>query len=220
MVSNKHVFWQAFLSAVLIFGAGIFLGIVFEDYRTRDVQHDLLNSEINTLDSQLLGEIGKRISVGCELSNEALIGFADDIYYEAKRLEDYDESSQLTDTLSIIHRKYDLLRILLWNQAIDLKEQCGRDFYTVVYIFQYKEPGANLEAEQLVFSRALESLKEKYGNDVILIPIAGDLDISSVDLIKERFEIKDYPAVIINEKVVLRNLDEVNKIEEFLVASV
>lgn len=215
MVSKKHVFWQALLSAILIFGVGILMGIAFEEARNRDVERNLLDSEINLLDSKLTGIVTGEFDVSCELAKGKLIGFADDIFLEARQLEDYDESSQLTDVLELLHKRYDLLRMDLWTQAINLKDKCG-DFHTVVYIYQFKDPSFDLESEQLVFSRVLEELKREYGREIILIPMAGDLGLNSIDLVKDSYGIEDYPAVILDEKVVIREIGDLAGIEDIL----
>jgi len=220
MVSNKHVFWQALLAAILIFGVGILFGVAFEDSRNRDVEITLLRSEVNFVDSQIMGGVIGNFDINCEESTGSLIRFADKIYEEAKLLEDYDASSQLTGTLEVLHRRYDLLRVVLWNQAIDLREKCGADFHTMVYVFQYKDPDIGTRSNQGVFSKVLQDLKGKYGKDILLIPIAGDLDLESVQLIKDSYGIESYPVVILNEKEVIDDLTSLNNIESLLIESV
>ena len=216
VISNKHVFWQALLSAALIFGVGLLIGLWIENYRSQSVENTLLYSEINLLDAELLGEVGGIFSLDCESSRENVMLLADKVYNEARKLEKYDDSSQLTDVLEVLHRRYDLLRVVLWKESVSLRERCGDDFHTVVYIYQYKEPTIRLKSEQVTFSKFLEEQKEKYGNEIILIPIAGDLDLESVNAIKRNFNISSYPVVIADEKVALRSLDELIGMEKYL----
>lgn len=216
MVNPKNAFWQALISAILIFGMGMLLGIYLEDSRSRNIETILLNSEINSVDQQLINQVNNNFDIDCKLAENNLVNFADKIYEEAQQLETYDSSSDLTDTLTILHRKYDLLRIILWTQSIDLKEKCGANFNTIVYIYQYLEPPIKTSSTQATFSRFLSDIKEGYGNKIILIPIAGDLDLNSLDLIKESYSINTYPAIIINEKIVIEDLDSLTKIENYL----
>ncbi len=213
---KRNVFWQALLSAVLIFGVGLLLGIAFEDYRNKNVEETLLNSELNVLDSQLLGTVSRDLDVSCEEGFTSLIKFADDIYFEAKKLEDYEQSSQLTSLLGILHKRYDLLRTILWVQAIELKKRCDDSFHTVVYLYDYNDVSPALESEQIVFSRVLEDLKEKHGNSIVLIPIAVDFGLASVGLIVENYKIKEMPAVIVDESIVIRNIEDLGRLEEYL----
>jgi len=210
------VFWQALLSAILIFGVGLLLGVALEDSRNKDIEEILLNSEVNVLDSQLIGIASKGFNVSCEDVTEGLIEFADDVFLEARKLEKYEDSSQLTDVLEVFHRRYDILRVILWTQAVELKERCGGDFHTVVYIYQFRDPDLDLSSEQLVFSRKLQDLKKEYGNEFILIPLAGDLDLKSVDLIRKRYGVESYPVVILDERYVLRSIEELARFDELL----
>jgi hypothetical protein len=216
MVNTKHAFWQALFAAILIFGIGILVGVYYENSRTNKVEENLLYSEINLLDSQLLGAVGDNFNVSCVIEKQNIISFADKIYNEAKLLEEYDSSSQLTGTLQIIHRRYDLLRVLLWGEIINYNEKCGEKLKTVVYMYDYGSPDSSTKAEQIAFGRYLDDLKSKYGNRFILIPVAGDLNLGSVDLIKANYGITKLPVVIVNEKDVIGIVDNLFNIEKLL----
>ena len=212
MVDTKHVFWQALLSAILIFGIGLLLGMWLEEKRTDGIEKLLLQSEINVLDSQLIGKINENFDVGCSLAKEELFKFADKIYNEAELLEKYDSSSQLTTTLQIMHRRYDLLRVMLWSESIKVKENCKENFHTIIYIYKYTEPTIEVRSEQTAFSRFLQDVKNEQGNKLLLIPIAGDLNLSSIELIKSNFGIKGYPAIIVDEKTKITSLEKLKDI--------
>ncbi len=212
MVNPKNVFWQALISAVLIFGIGLLLGVYLEDSRSRAVEANLLNSEINIQDNQLALQINENFNISCENAIKNNIEFADKIYNEAKTLENYDASSDLTSTLEILHKRYDILRTVLWLQSIKIKKECKSNIMTIVYLYQYKDPPIEIKSEQITFSRALSELKDKYGNKIVLIPIAGDLNITSLETIKKRFAISTLPAVIIDEKTVIQDLSSLGNI--------
>lgn len=216
MVNKKHVFWQALLSAVLIFSTGILLGVWIESYRSSAIEEVFIESEISVLDSQLMGSVNEIFQVDCGVSRDEVFGLADRIYEEAKTLEMYDSSSQFTDTLSIVHRKYDLLRLMLWSQIVELDSRCGEDFNTVVYFYDYDDPEVSVSSKQVAFSRYLEDLKQKHGNDFVLIPIAGDLDLSSVDAIKSKYGVEQYPVVVVNEEHVIYDIEDLKDIEDLL----
>ena len=96
-----------------------------------------------------------------------------------------------------------------------LKEKCGEIFDTVVYIYA-NEGGQIKEAEQKAISNILKELKEKRGNDIILIPLAGDLDLDIVSLQREIYNISYLPSVILNEKTVLEGYHSLEEIEQHL----
>ena len=53
VVSNKHVFWQAFVVAFVIFWTGILIGVWFEDSRYNDLEKFYFNSETDLFDISL-----------------------------------------------------------------------------------------------------------------------------------------------------------------------
>lgn len=215
MIDNKkNVFWQAFLSATLIFGVGILLGFSFEQNRNASVEKTLLLSEVNVLDSQMIYNIGKNTNLSCDIGIDKVIDFADEVYLEAKRLEDYEENSQFTDVLEILHKRYDLLRLILWQQAILLKERCGADYHTIVYFYQFKDPDLSVNSQQIAFSRVLAEIKGDLGQKAILIPIAGDLNLKSIEIVMGSYGINSYPSVIVDEVRMINDLEELKKLKE------
>jgi len=206
MGKSKRVFWQALIFTVVIFSIGIILGFFLDFSRADKVQLNLLNSEINLLDEQLREGIVGNFNVSCEASRESLFNFANNIYDEAVQLESYDSASKFGDTLFILHRRYDLLRTVLWMQAIELKKTCGDDFHTVVYLYEYNVDDVDVRSKQLFFSRLLLDVKNDMPEDVVLIPIAINMDLESVDLIRQSYDLPKEAAIIIDEKKVVSDI--------------
>ena len=89
-----------------------------------------------------------------------------------------------------------------------LKEKCGNPFDTVVYIYS-NDPGNNAKvSEQKVISNVLKSVKEEKVNKIVLIPIAGDMDLGIVDLQRRIHNIDNLPSIVINEKTVLEGFQK------------
>lgn len=203
VTQSKTVFIQSLVVTIIIFLIGIAIGFWIESNRVDKTQLALLNSEISLLDEQVREINIKSFGISCSSAIESEFAFADRIYSEARLLEDYDSSNKFTSELNIIHKKYDLLRALLWAQSIELKEKCPESFHTAVYLFDYKTDDINLKAKQLTMSRVLSDLKQKYGDSVLLIPIASNLELESINLIKLKYEISDAPAIIIDEQKII-----------------
>ncbi len=203
MVGSKHVFWQALVFTIFIFSLGLVLGFFLEVARSSTLEHSFANSEISLLDQQLRGKVGMDFPVACGSSINSTFTFADTIYNEASDLEDYDAASKLSDSLPLLHRRYDLLRTMLWLESIELKKRCNATYHTVVYLYEYKPEDVQIRAQQIVYERLTYDLKSAHPNEVLLIPIASNVDLESLQLITEHFNITSYPAVIIDEKKIL-----------------
>lgn len=213
---NKHIFWEALIIAIFIFGSGIFFGYFIEVNRVSKVISLYQETELNLLDNKIRDDILSLNEIDCELFFNESIDFANRVYEEAVLLERYDDSSQLSQGIIFQHKKYDLLRVNLWINVIKLRERCDINFNTLVYFYDYKTLNLGLRSEQEVFSKKLLEIKNEFGNKVILIPIASNLNISSIDYLKSYYNISEVPTVFINEKIKLVGIDDLNKIEGIL----
>ena len=73
------------------------------------------------------------------------------------------------------------------------------------------------ESKQKFFSNVLREIKDKEGNKVMLIPIAADNDIPSINLLTENYGIIDLPVILIDEKTKLTDIKSMEDIEKYLV---
>ncbi|MFH1803170.1 MAG: hypothetical protein ABH864_07025 [archaeon] len=201
---NKNVFLQALIAALIVFAIGLILGFSLEANRVDKTELIILDSEINLLDEQIRSMNIEIFNVSCDLATKSTFEFADRVYDDALKLEKYDSSSKFTNELRTIHKKYDLLRVLLWTRAIEIKQDCHQDFHTVIYLFDYAVEDLDKKAYQASMSRLLVDLKEKYGSQILLIPIASNLDLESINLIKEKYGIIEAPILIIDEEKVTK----------------
>ncbi len=214
--NKKNVFWEAFLIATVIFILGLLLGLFLESNRLQSVNDFYSQAEVSLLDSVALSH---SIDSGTDCNNmvSATITFADNIYSEAQLLEKYEDSGKITDSIKIAHAKYDLLRTILWQNLITIKNKCPlTSVNTVVYLYEYNPSELNKKAQEDVWSKILQNLKAKEANNVILIPIAVNSNLASLDELVKRFNVTEFPAVIINDKEVLYNLQSTDDIEAYI----
>jgi hypothetical protein len=215
--NNKNIFWEALLVTIFVFGIGVLDGVWFESLRTVQVSSMYENAELDMLDVKIQSDILNLNILDCEEASKSNINFADKIYSEAITLTQYEDSNQFTDSLIIQHKKYDLLRAQLWINSLKIKEQCNSNYHNLVYFYKYNNPTLEEKAKQLTFSKILEIIKAKYGDKVLLIPIAGDNNITSVDLLMKKYKIKELPAILIDEKTVVTDTKSVEEMENLIV---
>ncbi len=212
--SKKHVFWQALFVTILVFSLGIVIGIYFEQMRVDESNILFYESEIALFDAFALSKLPEAGNFSCDNLVGANLKFADRIYNEARVLEKYDESSKITQSLKSIHRKYDLLRTILWMNVIDVEGECNID--SVVYFYVYDTEDIGVKSEQVVFSRVLRDLKEDKGGELILIPIAVDSEISSLDYLLDVYGVDEFPSILVNEEHLITNISSKEEIEKYL----
>jgi len=214
--SQKSVFWQAFIVAAAIFVLGIMLGLTLESSRLQEINEYYAQSEISLMDSIALANLAGMEMEDCERIISFHIEFADRIYQEALLLEKYDEAGRITEDIKLARKKYDSLRTILWINLMKIGKECAEDFDSVVYLYEYETTNINKRAQQSTWSRVLLELKQKKGDKIILVPIAGDSDLSSLKLIMNRLDISDLPVVVINEEIFFYEPVSVSEIEKHL----
>ena len=211
---SKHAFWQALVFTAIVFFLGMILGFFFESKQSEDIRSHLVDSELNIIDEQLRQRIITDSNVSCSLAKESLFLFADKIYDEAIELEDADATGRLED-LTLLHKRYDLLRALLLFEAQQLKERCNDDFHIINYLYLYNLDDVEISSKQNYFSRQILDLKENHPSELIIIPIAVDTNLASVDVFVRFMGINSYPTMIIdgsrqvNEIISLEELDKI-----------
>ena len=213
---SKNVFLQALIVTVIVFIIGLVLGFTLESNRVDKTELALLESEINLLDEQIRTLNIKIFNISCNQATRSTFDFADKIYQEALQLEKYDVASKFANELKIIHKRYDLLRMLLWTRSIEIKKECSQEFHTTVYLFEYGTEDINQKARQSSVSRLLLDLKNKHGNKILLIPIAANLELESVNLVLEKYDISTLPAIIVDEDKVVKESVTFQELEDIV----
>ena len=187
--------------------------MAYEGNRIDEINDYYVLSEIFLMDSLALSKLTDVVGTGlssCDVLVDANIGFADKIYNEAYILEKYEESGKLSEALKVLHRKYDLLRTLLWINLMDIPDKCKENVSMVVYLYEYETEDLTKKATNRVWSKILFDLKQEIGNKIILIPIAADSDLTSLNSLLSKYNILEYPVVIIDEHVI----SEINSVDE------
>lgn len=211
----KNVFWEALIVTIVVFLFGLLIGYAIEESRFNSIDEYYANSEISLMDIFALNSYMIDENSSCDVLTKSNIDFADRIYEEAKVLEKYEQAGKISTNLEVAHKRYDLLRVILWTNSIKIRQHCKEDFGSVVYLYEQKTPDLAQKATQNVWSKILTDLKQKEGNKIVLIPIAADGDLISLNPLTERYNITQYPVVIINDKVITE-LDSAEELEKYL----
>ncbi len=212
----KRAIWEAFLLAGLVFFFGFSLGFAFESSQTKKMNDYYFNSEFYLMDAIALNSLEGEGIFDCKTLSDSYFLFADRIYQEAILLQKYESAEKITTEMKIVHRRYDLLRTFLWANIIKNSKKCDDFPKTVIYLYEYDTEDLAKKATQNVWSKVLFDLKQEEGENILLIPIAVDLDINSLNTIVKSFNISSYPVVIIDNKEVIQELISHEDLKKYL----
>ena len=213
---SKNAFWEAFFLAALVFIFGLFMGVAYENSKLDTINEYYALSEISLMDGFAMSNFIDLDFNNCQELVDFNLEFADRIYYEALSLNKYEDAGKITDSLKLAHKKYDVLRTFLWINNMKVLDKCEGNLSTVVYLYEYEEKDLNKKAINNVWSKILGDLKEKKGGDILLISLAVDSDLASLNAVLKQFEISQYPAVVINNEYVIEELLSIEEFEEYL----
>ena len=216
MKHNTFIFFEALVITLILLLVGFSIGLYFESFRTNKIVQGYKNFEIEALDLKLQNYYYQILQEeDCDIAFNENIAFADRLYNEGLIIQKYEDINQITENLLLEKKRYVLLKTELWLNSVILKQRCEKDFHTLVYIYS-NTPGQAKRAEQEAISNVLKEIKEKKGNNVVLIPIAGDMGLRAIELQMKIYGIDYLPSVIIDEEHVLEGFHNIEKIEEFL----
>tara|TARA_Y100000310_G_scaffold259244_1_gene267880 strand:+ start:2051 stop:2707 length:657 start_codon:yes stop_codon:yes gene_type:complete len=213
--SRKHVFWEAFFLTVVVFIFGLFLGVAYESNRIDEVNEYYAASEISLMDIFALNNMIELEGYDCGSLIETNAEFADRIFEEAALMENFVDAGRFSEVRgNLIHQRYDLLRTFLWINVEKARDKCGEDFSSMVYLYEYDTPDLANRATQKVWARILVDLKERKGGDIILIPIAVNTGLDSLQSLITKFSIENFPVVIVNNERVITELRSAEDLEK------
>ncbi len=216
MASQKYTLLYALILTFVVFNIGIFLGYMLESSRIDKINKLYLEAEMELLDQRIQKDALEIIDFDCDAMIKENIKFADKIYEEALLIQRYEDANQINPNIIFQHKRYDLLRTLFWINSMRIKEKCNSDYHNVVYFYQYNNPSIEQKSKQRFFSKLLSQIKEKFGNNIMLIPIAGDNDISSINLLLDKYGIEELPVILIDEEFLIYDLESMEDIEKYL----
>ncbi len=217
MKSQKFVFLYALIFAAITFFLGLSIGIFFEDSRIGFFSEVFLESELSMSDAKLQSDILRSFDIGnCDYAVETNINLGDRIYQEARQLERLEEENRIKEIPKLERKRFDLLRTLFWVNSMEIQKKCNVSYINVVYIFKFDNPSLDIIAKQRILSNALGELKRVYGNQIILIPIAGDSGLTSVNTLMSYYEITDLPSVLINERVKVTEFESIEALNKII----
>lgn len=213
---QKDVFWKAAIITVIVFLFGVGLGYSLENSRIDDVRDEYQNIELQWADAKLQSLYYQFLSPeSCDAAIQENLRFSDKVYVEGLKLERYENANQLLNKMTYEKRKYALLKVEFWLNSVNLKEKCGADYVNLLY-FYINDPEIVSKSEQDTQSVILKTLKDEMGSKLMLIPLPFDMDIATINIIKNTYNITTTPTILINEKIRLEGLQSLEDLRQNL----
>lgn len=202
-IRYRYYFVEALAITILLFIGGFFIGMGIEKARNDKLAESYFNTESEIIDLSAQLDLSNLGRFTCFELTQRNFEIGNQIYQQALVFQNYENAAILTKTQMVKeHKKFDALRTLFWINSMKIKDRCGnRVFDTVVYLYNYPTSDTEEIAQQRVMERITQEIKSNAQEDVILIPIAKNLNISSLNTLISIYNLENESvALIINEE--------------------
>ncbi len=205
---------------LLVFSIGIWFGLNMQDQRVEEIKNDYLQIQINWNDVKLQSEILEKNGISnekmCETAVNQNLNFGEQVYEKGKKIENYEQRNEFSDQLIIQKKEHNLLKLQFWLNSMNIQKKCDNAKYINVVYF-YKDNPTNIEEEkQNKLSGILFDLKQEKGHKIMLIPIAADLKLSSVETMVSKYAVNKFPAVLINENILIEDVKSKEDLQKII----
>lgn len=209
----KKLFLKTTILTISVFIIAFFLGIWFDSLRLEEVKITLTDIDNLWNDARLLYSFTDKLGdVSCDFLLKENHNLGDKIYAEGLKIEEYEKANRFIPSLLLEKKRYALLDLQFWINSIELKKLCNANYATIIYFYSHYEK----TAEQKLMENLLWEFKQKCGPKTIYITLPVDLDISTINTIKNNYNITKTPSLLINETVVIKGLTTMEELKEYV----
>ncbi|MBN2203373.1 MAG: hypothetical protein JW700_04280 [Candidatus Aenigmarchaeota archaeon] len=211
----KNVFLKTAIITIAVFVIGMYCGFVLDSMRVAEVESRL--TEIDNLwnDVRLMQSYIEKFSNNSEYCNfmlEENLKIGDKIYEEGLLVEEYKDSNRFGSLFVTEKQRYALLDLQFWLNSIELKKVCNGNYSTVIYFYSQNIQNAEQKFQDMV----LWDLKQRCGPKIIYITFPSDMDITTIEIIKNIYNIEKIPSVLIDESILLESPASMETLEEYI----
>jgi hypothetical protein len=210
---NVGTILSALIISTILFLAGIYVGYGISTQKLSvieteilDITRDIENFQLQFLLLDMFGE-----NATCPLLKNTLSDINKRCYSLGSRLESANPESEILTYDEYINLKKEYSRVLIgyWLLANKFQKSCVSNMSTIVYFYS-KECNACKDQ-----GFVLTYLKNKYGEKVLIFALDTDLEEPSIEAIKNHYNIKIYPSLIVNGKL-YEGFQSVEKLENMV----
>jgi len=176
---------------VIVFGAGFVIGYFSERTGIAYTQSEIgrLTNQVDNMQLQEMFITGEKVD--CRLMYSTMGSLSYNLYDMVGRLK---STSPDTPQFYESKRQADFLSLKAWMVAKNIREKCTSDILPVLYVYSGSCP------ECVEQDNVLQTMKSKYPG-LLVYAIDYYLDEPAIKLVKDAYEIRSTPAMIIDHKL-------------------
>jgi len=196
------IHWKFYLVSALIsliiFSTGIYFGIFISKEKIEFLKTNLedikIMQEDTSLQFSLISMLGNK---SCALISYELNKAISTAANLGDKVSKYGVDEKVIDpSFESLKKDYTITLIKYWVLLEKMRNDCNRtDFITILFFYSNKNC-RECKAQGLV----LDYMKSQYPENFMVFALDSDLDINVVNIIKNIYEVKTVPTLVINNK--------------------
>lgn len=214
MIDRKFVSKKRYLlaftigTAIFLFGFALTYFFAFLEYQRNITDQDYLSYKIfqDRMRYSLLNESICNNSAYSEISN--------DLNFQLQIMRQLENKFGKNNSDVLFRKKFYVLNQLTHYEFMkSLNFDCNKSINIILFFYSNKKE--NLDKSEKL-GELIGILNEKNKDRLMVYSLDMELDSDLIEILKQKFSVKDTPVVILNENVRFEKIDDINEIEIFL----
>lgn len=208
MEIKKHI--TALVLTAAIFIIGLLIGITITQSRSTYLEEAVRSQKLDYESMQLQSLYITSLNQSCSVLSKALESSLNNLETARIKLENYITQSR-KESLESTKREYMLAELRYWILAQNTKKTCNQDSVLLLYFYQKDELCNSCSTQGYI----LTALKDKLKNRLLIFSLDSDfVEEPLIPIIKETYDIKTVPAIIIQDQKIegITSLENITKI--------
>ncbi len=209
---RKDIFITALIIVVGLLLFGFYVGKIWDDLRTDNVAGDLNENSLDILSILINEEFFESFNTyDCDLIDKRLSSMSLDLYKVGQRLSEYDRKKLFEkDEYMFLKTKYFLLELRTYFNFLDFKKECDSNQTIILFFYDI----GDLDSERQGY--VLDNFVKREDINIRVFSIDREHNETTIDLIKNYYEVSKSPTIIINNEIKKEGFVDVAELIEIL----
>lgn len=211
---SRRIFLLALGITLIVFLGGLYAGVIISEEKINYLRESLRKTEREFQKYRTTLMIQENFpEKNCDILSYRNRQLAPEISKMNDRISNYDRTKKFEhpEDFESLREDYALLYIQYWLQMKKSKEICGSNITTILYFYS-NEDCPSCEGQ----GKVLDYWKKQYENDLLIFPLATDLELDSIDMLLKAYEIESLPSLVVNENKTYEGFQSKRKVGEIL----
>lgn len=211
---SKYRYFLAALFTLIIFVTGALTSNLLDDYRSSKLQAELQEDLTEVESNQLQLDYLRSHDLSCDTLDTGLTSIVKSYNDRLGRIQEFRDRSLIkSERFSNLRRRYIISGIRYWIFAQELKERCSFSPNTALFFTKSLE---NQSCEACARQgRQLSLLKKEYDSEFLVFPVPLTVDDGMVEILRDRYNVTDVPATVVNGETALRGYRSREEVETY-----